>query len=248
VTGDNGGTPHSVGCVHLLSSFSCQVRGREIPLGEGLRSLVIALALGERRIPRVVLIGRLWPDLEPEQGAKRLRQSLWRLRTRTKNTIVRADLNVVTLNEDACIDFTTARQMARWILAPRARAENLMEHSLERWHPLTLPLLPGAFDDETYQAQCQWDRLRLLALEKLAGIMLSQGETPAAMELASWAIGVDELSERPHRILAEAHLSHDDLAAARRVYGEYARSLGENMNAAPSPAFHQIFVRGEPRR
>jgi DNA-binding SARP family transcriptional activator len=231
------------GCVHLLSAFTCRVDGSEVALAEFPRNLVINLVLGEHRVSRGVLMARLWPDEAPERAAKRLRQTLWRIRRLTRGRIISANHDVVGLVEGACVDFTAAVGRARHAVSPTATPVELAAHPLDRWRPLALPLLPGSVSDEVHMAQQRWDRLRLLALEKIADAKLLQGDIPAAIELASHAVEVDDLSEGPYRVLAQAHLARNDIAMAQRVYGAYAALLQAHLGVAPSAEFGDILSR-----
>jgi DNA-binding SARP family transcriptional activator len=228
------------GCVHLLSAFTCRVNGSEVVLAEFPRNLVINLVLGEHRMSRGMLMARLWPDEAPERAAKRLRQTLWRIRRLTQGRIVSANQEVVGLVEGACVDFTAALGLARSVVSPAATLATLATYPLDQWRPLALPLLPGSTSDEVHMAQQRWDRLRLLALEKIADAMLLHGDIPAAIELASHAMEVDDLSEGPYRVLAQAHLARHDIAMAQRVYGAYSALLRENLGVHPSAEFGNI--------
>ncbi|GAA2092673.1 AfsR/SARP family transcriptional regulator [Actinomadura alba] len=236
------------GCVHLLSAFTCRIDGGEVALAELPRNLVINLVLGRHRMSRGALMARLWPDEEPERAAKRLRQILWRIRRLTQGRIVSADHEVIGLAEDTCVDFTAALDLARFAVSATATLPELAIRSLDHWRPLAQPLLPGSTSDEVHMARQRWDRLRLLALEKIADAMLLSGDIPAAIELASYAVEVDDLSEGPYRVLAQAHLARNDIGMAQRVYGAYAALLRESLGVGPSAEFGDILNTAGSRR
>jgi DNA-binding SARP family transcriptional activator len=236
------------GCVHLLSAFTCRIDGGEVALAELPRNLVINLVLADHRMSRGALMARLWPDEEPERAAKRLRQTLWRIRRLTRGRIVTADHEVVGLAEDACVDFTAALGLARFAVSATAELPELAARPLDHWRSLGRPLLAGATSGEVHTAQQRWDRLRLLALERVAEAMLFRGDIPAAIELASYAVEVDDLSEGPYRVLALAHLARNDIGMAQRVYGAYAALLRENLGIGPSAEFGDILNTAGSRR
>jgi DNA-binding SARP family transcriptional activator len=228
------------GCVHLLSAFTCRIDGDEVALAELPRNLVVNLVLADHRMCRGALMARLWPDEEPDRAAKRLRQTLWRIRRLTQGRIISADHEVVELAEGVCVDFTAALRLARFAVSATATLAELATRPLDQWRPFALPLLPGSTSDEVHMAQQRWDRLRLLALEKIADAMLLRGDIPAAIELASQAVEVDDLSEGPYRVLAQAHLARNDFGMAQRVYGSYAALLRENLGVGPSAEFGDL--------
>jgi DNA-binding SARP family transcriptional activator len=125
-------------------------------------------------------MSRLWPDEEPERAAKRLRQTLWRIRRLTADRVITATQEAVGLADGACVDFTAAVALTRVVLSPAAKAAELAAQPLDRWDPLSLPLLPGTTGEEVQMAQRRWDRLRQLSLERLADVMLLHGDIPAA--------------------------------------------------------------------
>lgn len=209
-------------------------------LAEFPRNLVALLALEDRRVPRALIAERLWPDIEPEAAAKRLRQTLWRIRRLTADRVVRASQDTVGLAEGVRVDIEEAVTLARHILSPEAVNDELA--AIGDWRPLGLPLLPGCESEEVYLARQRWDRLRLLALERLAEASLAQGRIPDAIELASVAIAVDDLNEGLHRLLVRANLARRDIATAKRIHAGYSLLLREELDVEPSPEFRSIFA------
>ncbi|MFI0445047.1 BTAD domain-containing putative transcriptional regulator [Actinomadura sp. 6N118] len=222
------------GCLHLLSSFVCHVDGGEVRLPTYPRRLVILLALGERRRARQRAAEELWPNVEVCTASRRFRYALWQIRRLTGEAIVRAGQDSVMLAEGVHIDVTAARGLAQQVLAGC---------HIDDWGPLGLPLLPESDDDEVHAERQRWDRLRLLALERLAVTLLARGDVPGAIAVADCGVRVDPLNEGPHRILAEANLARHDMATARRVYDDYRADLHHELGVEPSLEFRRLLKR-----
>jgi DNA-binding SARP family transcriptional activator len=236
--------PDGASCVHLLSSFACSVDRSQIVLAGFPRALVVSLALRGHQISRSVITDRLWPDTEPERAAKRLRQTLWRIRRVTQDHIVTTDPDAIGLADGVRVDLIEAEGLARLALASDVTGEELAAGSVARWRSLSEPLFSDdSAGDELWEARQSWDRLRLLALEKITEARLAQGKIVDAIELACMAMTIDGLREGPHRLLAQAHLAHSEVAAAQRVYAGYSLLLRDSLGIDPSPEFERVFER-----
>lgn len=224
----------------LLPSFRCWVGGREVHLPRALSCLIVIVALEDGGVGRASVQSRLWPDSPPGDAGKRLRQALWRIRRETGGRILDVSPTHLRLASEIETDLRRgerlARRLSRGEAEPEARADTAL---------LGRELLTGWTDDAVRPARDRWDRLRLLALERLAEQALTSGDVPGAMDLAESASRVDEIGEAPHRILAAAHLARGDNASAWRVYARYRDLLVVEMGLEPSRGFLDLVEPGK---
>ncbi len=183
-----------------------------------------------------MLQGRVWPDLEPEAAAKRLRQLLWRVRTATAGRLLDVSMEQVRLADHVEVDLYDAERFARRAMehgsAPPAEHAVLGRELLADWQ-----------DGTVLDAQERWNRLRLMALERLAEESLRAGAVLDAIEFAGMATMVDEFDEIPRRIMVSAYSLRGDHAGARRVYDAYRRLLRTELGLEPSPEFKELLSR-----
>ncbi|MFG2002069.1 BTAD domain-containing putative transcriptional regulator [Spirillospora sp. NPDC048911] len=226
------------GSLELMPSVRCHLDGFEVPLTDGMRSLVIAVALEGDGLSRRALQVRMWPDLETCGAAKRLRQMLWRVKRETGDRLLIATSDCVRLAENVSVDLHAAERRAREVVNGTPTATDPAE-----WFFLGEELLSGWPDESVWEARDRWNRLRLLALERLAEQALKAGDCPTAIELASLAVSVDEFNEVPHRVMAAAYLARGDLAGAWRVFTRFQQLLRREMGLEPSAAFRALIGR-----
>ncbi|GAA2578639.1 hypothetical protein GCM10010411_08940 [Actinomadura fulvescens] len=157
---------------------------------------------------------------------------LWQLRRLTGEQIIQAGHDAVMLADGVHVDLDEAERLVHRPLSTDTD-----------WSLLACPLLPESDDDEVRAARQRWDRLRLLALERLAHTKLAEGDISGAIDVAGHALGIDPLNEGPHRLLAEANLARHDMATARRVYDDYRADLDHNLGVEPSMEFRRLLRR-----
>jgi len=223
-------------CVRLLGGFSCMIGKHEVELTELPASLVVQLALEGRTLSRRSVLARLWPDLPLAQAGKRLRQTLWRIRSLTDGRLLRVTTETISLM--ARVDLPELEFFAKGIAGEGHRTLPA------EWWLLTEELLPGWDDEVAIRAQDRWNQLRLLALQDLAGELLRAGDIMGAIEAATQATRVDELSESSHRTLVGAHLARADMARAQLTYRHYSRMLHRELGVRPSSEFTRLLAEG----
>ncbi|WP_192809846.1 AfsR/SARP family transcriptional regulator [Actinomadura rudentiformis] len=222
-----------------MPSVRCHLDGLEVPLTEGMRSLVITVALEGDGLSRRSLQVRMWPDLESYSAAKRLRQLLWRVKRETGDRLLNAASGCVRLAESVSVDLHWAERRARGIVNGEVPASI----DTDEWSFLGEELLSGWPDESVWEAQDRWNRLRLHALERLAERALDVGDIPAAIEFASAAVSVDEFNEVPHRVMAAAYLARGDIASSWRVFTKFQQLLRREMGLEPSSSFRDLVGR-----
>ncbi|GAA2596737.1 BTAD domain-containing putative transcriptional regulator [Actinomadura fulvescens] len=224
------------GSLELMPSVRCHLDGLEVPLTDGMRSLVITVALEGDGLSRRALQNRMWPDLESCGAAKRLRQLLWRVKRETGDRLLTATSGCVRLAETVSVDLHSAERRAR----EAVNGETPAYIDPAEWSFLGEELLSSWPDENVWEAQDRWNRLRLLALERLAERALEGGDVPSAIELASMAVSVDEFNEIPYRVMASAYLARGDLASSWRVFTKFQQLLRREMGLEPSAAFRAL--------
>lgn len=227
-------TQHDACYLELMPSVRLRLGGREVRLSEAMSALVVAVAIRKEGLSRRTLQARMWPDLGSGDASKRLRQLLWRIRQVTDDRLLDVTAEGVRLADVVGVDLRDAELCAR-------RAIDGVTVGLPAdWVLLGEELLSSWPDEGVYDEQDRWDRLRLLAMERLAERLLAAGDVLEAIEVAGKAMNVDEFSEAPHRILAAAYLARGDRASAWRVYTRYRDFLTTEMGLDPSTAFRDL--------
>ncbi|WP_242884622.1 AfsR/SARP family transcriptional regulator [Actinomadura litoris] len=223
--------------LELLPSFRCQAGGREVRLSEGLSSLVVTVVLEPAWSARRTVQARLWPDAEPGGAAKRMRQALWRVRRETGGGLLEVTAGHVRLARGVGLDLREAEDLARAVIDGASAVGAVRPAGAS---VLGRELLHGWTDEAVLEARARWDRLRILALERLAEQSLAIGGTADALEFAGMAAEADAFGEAPHRIMAAAHLGRGDHVSAWRVYAHYRRFLKRELGLEPSGGFRAL--------
>ncbi|TDB90343.1 hypothetical protein E1264_05535 [Actinomadura sp. KC216] len=207
--------------LNILEIFSLRVGGQEIEIPAIPRSLLSHVAVNGRTIDRRRLTQILWPGLGAAAATKRLRQILWRLRSATEVPLLEVNDLTISLLPNVRVDWETAEAEARAVVSSGAiRADS---PGAPVWRLFALPLMSDHDCDcaTGRAAQLQWDHLRFTALQIVAEEMMAAGEAMPAVEHATAGIRVDEFSEWPYRIIAQAHQERGDLGLAAKVMERY---------------------------
>ncbi|MFG2000765.1 BTAD domain-containing putative transcriptional regulator [Spirillospora sp. NPDC048911] len=226
--------------VGLLPEFGCYLNDAHVALPHTPGRLLIRLALGGET-SRKAIAASLWPDTEPFQAAKRLSQALWRIRDRTGDLLLISQADRLRLAEDVSVDYWAAKAIAHSILKGVSRP---VDPDPVVVRMLGTELLRGRDDDGIDRERERWDRLRTLALERMAAELLRRGEPDKTIEIALLASEVDELAEGPHLLVASAHLTRGDTIGARRVYRRYTTMVRRELQVDPSAAFRDLISLG----
>ncbi|MQY05687.1 AfsR/SARP family transcriptional regulator [Actinomadura macrotermitis] len=227
--------------VRLLPEFSCALPEGPDALSGAARRLVARLALDSAPLTRRAVETGFWPDAEPVTASRRLSRLLWRIRTRTGDTLVAVDGDRIGLAGGVTVDYRTAQAVVHAVIVlGRARPQEVGPAALGL---LGTELLRDVTDEPVRRERDRWDRQRLLALETVAAAALEAGDARDALEIGLAAAEVDGLAERPHQLMCSAHAALGDTVAARRVYLAYEARVRRSLGMAPSRAFRDL-VRG----
>ncbi|GAA2611207.1 bacterial transcriptional activator domain-containing protein [Actinomadura fulvescens] len=232
--------PQSPAVVGLLPEFGCFLNDAQVTLPRAPGRLLIQLALvGEAS--RRAIAASLWPDTDPLHATKRLSQALWRIRDRTGDALLKAEADRLRLADGVSVDYWAAKAIAHNILKGISRPADPDPLVVKM---LSTELLRELDDDEIDRERERWDRLRTLALERMADDLLRRGDPDKTIEIALLASEVDELAEGPQLLLASAHLTRGDTISARRVYRRYTETVRRELQVEPSAAFRELVSLG----
>jgi DNA-binding SARP family transcriptional activator len=218
------------------------------------QALLLYLAVEGGLHPRGKLAALLWPDSEPADARKTLRNALTLLRNLLAATSpaahshLLAEQDLLGLNPRAPFELDldvvqqAYHQAQRHTTLPSQEQRAALISQVE--HALALvrgPFLDGfwlreesGFDHWVQQQQQQWQvRLHLL-FERLSSWQETGGELePARLTLTRW-LALDALSEEACRRLMRVHLALGDASAALQVYATLRARLAEELRVHPS--------------
>ncbi|GHB13194.1 hypothetical protein GCM10010346_40890 [Streptomyces chryseus] len=196
-------------------------------------------------MPRATLAARLWPDVPEVPRLKRLRNLLWRINHMFPHeTVLTVSQGRVGLSGEAGgVDLYTAWDVADSVLRQTLSKQEIADSPPERWQPLKTPVLVGESSDQVHTLQTEWNHTRLLALDALAAVLLAADNTLLSIEMAVAATKIDHLHESPYRTVTAAFLERNDNATAWRVYQEYARFIGTELDLTPSDEYQALAAR-----
>jgi DNA-binding SARP family transcriptional activator len=225
----------------------------------GLRkaqALLLYLAVEGGLHPRSRLAALLWPDSEPQDARRALRNALALLRRLLADRDASAPAPSHLLSEQDLLGLDPQAPLALDLEVVQQAYRAAQRHSTlpcqeqraalvsQLQHALALvrgPFLEGfwlreesGFDQWVQQQQQQWQvRLHLL-FERLSSWQESGGELePARVTLARW-LALDPLSEAAYRRLMRVDLALGDASAALQVYATCRARLAEDLQVKPS--------------
>src|SRR5438552_2775013 len=217
------------------------------------QALLLYLAVEGGLHPRGKLAALLWPDSEPADARKTLRNAITLLRSlltdaSAAHSHLLAEQDLLGLDPHAPFELDLdvvqqAYQQARRLSTlpseqQRAALVTQVQHALSLARG---PFLEGfwlreeaPFDEWVQQQQQQWQvRLQLLC-DRLSTWQEGAGELePARVTLTRW-LAFDPLSEEAYRRLMRVHLALGDATTALQVYATCRARLAEELQVEPS--------------
>src|SRR5438067_5521173 len=217
------------------------------------QALLIYLAVEGGMHSRSKLAALLWPDSEPADARKTLRNALTLLRSlladaSAAHSHLLAEQDLLGLNPQAPLELDldivqqAYHQVQRLSTIPSEEQRAALVAQIQ--HALSLvrgPFLDGfwlseetGFDQWVQQQQQQWQvRLQLL-FDRLSSWQEATGELEQArVTLTRW-LALDPLSEEAFRRLMRVHLALGDASAALQVYATCRARLAEELRVKPS--------------
>jgi DNA-binding SARP family transcriptional activator len=248
-------TPAPVLAAHLLGPFRVTLNGRPIeswPSGRGRAVLKYLLAQRGQPVPRDVLMDRFWPDASPEAARRNLHQAIYSLRQALRAA---ADVPVVVFQDGAyCLStelrvWVDIQEFERHIAAGRRHEATGQLAAAAAAYEAAVNLYSGDFlADDPYE---EWplltrERLRvayLATLDRLAEIVLSQGQLAACVLLCQRILACDHCHEDAHRRLMRCYSRQGQHHLALRQYQACVEALRDELDVEPDPATTQLYER-----
>ena len=241
--------------VSLLGPLQIEIGGRPV---EGLQCTKVQELLGflllrrDRSHSRESLAALLWEESEPGQERRRLRQTLWRLRSALAAAGEAGDTPL----ELAGTDWIHLRPRADLWLDVEAldrayqEAEEVPGHRLgrdvvERIRS-AIALYRGEFIEGLYCEWCLFERERLnhryvVLLDKMMSYCLAHGECEQGIEYGGRILSEDRARECTHHALMRLYYLAGDRTAALRQYQRCVEALEEELGVAPARPIVELF-------
>jgi DNA-binding SARP family transcriptional activator len=226
--------------LELLSGFSLELDGRDVPLAPGPQRLIALLALQRRPMLREHVAGVLWPDTSTGHAAGSLRSALWRVQQLGEGRVMWTTRSHVGLAQWISVDVTDMVDQAQRLL--HASGAVVEPEDLD-YRPLTRDLLPDWYEDWVVMERERLRQLRLHALEAVCQRLISLGMFGGAVQAGLAAVAGEPLRESAHRILIEAYLAEGNVAEAIRQFASYRHTLYHELGVDPSPVMDSLMAR-----
>ncbi|MDP9297211.1 MAG: SARP family transcriptional regulator [Actinomycetota bacterium] len=223
--------------LRLLQGFELSCDHDAVDVPTSAQRVVAFLALHDRSLLRTFVAGTLWPDVSERRSLASLRSALWRLH-RLGLALLNATADHVELDQRVDVDHREATSVARAILG----SSNDVEPGELELLRLDGTLLPDWYDDWVFIERERLLQLRLHALERLSGRLVSAGRFAEAVEAALAAVNAEPLRESAHRALISVYLAEGNAASAIRQYELYRRLLAHELQVAPSGLMEDLMA------
>ncbi len=213
-----------------------------------LQSLLAYLVL-HSGVPqsREHLASLLWPESSESQARTNLRQLLHHLRRALPvecSLLVTDNHTAEWLSGPGCsIDvFEFEAAAVRAVEAEKNGELAAAREALERGARLYQDdLLPDLFDEWLHERREQLRQRYTEMLGRLAAILETAGEYPAAIRHATRLIAMDPLRETSYQLLMRLHARNGDRSSALRVYHQCMRTLKRELGITPAKATQDLF-------
>jgi DNA-binding SARP family transcriptional activator len=183
------------------------------------------------------MIESLWPDLEPDQGRRRLNTAVWRTRTLLgggRDDVLHASRSGVIALDRTRIEIDVAPTVSALSEQARSAAAHGDRGALERLGRAVLAdvedLLVGCYDEWVMQARHQ---LHLASVNGLETLMATATRHDDAIAWAELLVRRDPLREDAHRHLIRLYADAGRRADALRQYEICERHLRDDLGVEP---------------
>jgi DNA-binding SARP family transcriptional activator len=224
--------------VVLLGGFGLFWGSTLLSIPRASQRLVAFLALHGGMVRRAAVAGTLWPDASEDHAYVNLRQALARLQYTARKALAASKLELG-LAEGVTVDIRHARILARRLLDPAVTPEQ-SELGTAAIGVLSAELLPDWYDDWVLFEAEDWRKLRLHALEGLAGRLAAAGRWSEAIAAAGAAVRADPLRESARASLIQVHLAEGNQSEAVREFARYQALLHGDLGLEPTVRLRQL--------
>src|SRR5260221_11553207 len=220
------------------------------------QALLLYLAVERGMHPRSKLAALLWPDSDPPDARRTLRNALGLLRSLladsdsapAQHTHLLSQGDLIGLNPQVPLEldlvvvqqaYTAAQRFSTPPSEPQRAA--LVTQVQQALALVRGPFLDGfwlrqeaPFDAWIQQQQQQWQVRQQLLCDRLSSWQEAGGEQEQAIATLSRWLALDPLQEEAYRRLMRVHLAQGDVAAALQVYAICRARLAEELQVSPS--------------
>jgi DNA-binding SARP family transcriptional activator len=208
--------------LQLIAGFDLRCGPTSIQVPLPAQRLLAYLALQRRPVPRPVILGALWGEVDPRHAAARLRSVLWRMPAPQSRRLLDVDGARLSLAQDVDVDFRIAQD--------ENRVSELDVSSL------ACDLLADWDDDWVVVEREQFRQMRLHRLEALSEKAQQEGNYELALRAGLAAVSAEPLRESAHRRVIGVHLAEHNPSEALRQYQRACLVLRHELGLDPSPA------------
>lgn len=230
--------------IRLFGTFDVRVRGHALPplrYRKELWLLALLTLRKDRDAPRDWLAATFWPDNDESKGLFYLRKALSNLRSAlgeeagrllspTPRTL-RLDLSGA-FADVAVFDAAAARSPTE------PGQEERLREAVDLYHG---PLLQDCPEEWVLPERQHREQSYLAALEHLASLALSRGESAAAVRWLRLALATEPYRESAVCSLMQTLADSGDRAAVQQVYQELRLRLRGDLNSTPAPQTEALY-------
>lgn len=205
-----------------------------------------------RDLPREVVIGTLWGDMQEEQGKRALRQTLWQLQSAlgpfqitASRPLIEADGEWLRLNPDSGIWLDVEKFEGLEKLTRLHKGEPVSEDHFKNLRE-GVALYRGHLLEDCYRDWCvaQRSELRRKYLNMLSRLMFQQrkrNDFDGAMATALRLLEEERASEQAHGMIMVLHYREGDRTSALRQFQHYKMIMREEFNVPPAKALVDLY-------
>lgn len=222
--------------VTTFGRFTVSTRNGVVLIGDRSRGKVRELAsllVLEGTVDRMRLAEQMWPDLEPARARENLRANLSHLQKTLSVPGEPSYLDVTdqTLGIDpSLLDVDRDRFEAEYSAATLADRQSNPSAALASYER-AVGIVQGEYLPHLDVDEVRFHRIRLQSLElsaacRAAELLLAKGEPERSLELATFVLARESISERAARTAIGAYRAIGSAAAAREVAEQLLAELG----------------------
>ncbi len=234
--------------ISLLNCFAIDGGSTEEGIGRGAaRELLCYLAVfRDRQHSREALLEALWSDLPAPAARKRLRQTLWQLKTALGAHALQIGPSAVSYGQVTWLDVDVFEQAYRAVSVrePSTFNEADVRRIQESVRMYGFGLLPGMYQDWCIAERDRIDGMQVLMLEQLMDYFEIRHDYRTAIGYGESILRLDPARESTHqRLILLFHAVGDRTGAIRqfrRCVAALERELGVKVSRATLDVLRQV--------